>query len=308
MFELKGYAAIVTGGARGIGRAIALSLADAGADVLITYKGNTAAADAVVAEIAAKGRKAIAMQADAADPDSAVAVVAKAMESFGKVDLLVNNAGITRDTLILRMTPEQWREVIDTNLSGAFYMTKAAVREMLRAKSGRIVNITSVSGQAGNAGQANYSSAKAGMIGLTKATAREVASRGGDFLRAKKLSVLAALEAVDVMPPEPDEFPTGEEFVSQYLEPIAEFLADRIEFICETDVVAVGRGRRALHHRRAGLEMLHNRTQQSRLDVVPLGRGGLGIGQAQDVLRVHPAQQQPRHSRLARSGRTNNCD
>ncbi|MCX5978846.1 MAG: 3-oxoacyl-ACP reductase FabG [Chloroflexi bacterium] len=145
MFELNGYAAIVTGGARGIGRAIAIALADAGSDVLITYKGNTAAADAVVAEITAKGRKAAAMQADAADPDSAVAVVAKAMESFGKVDLLVNNAGITRDTLILRMTPEQWREVIDTNLSGAFYMTKAAVREMLRAKSGRIVNITSVS-------------------------------------------------------------------------------------------------------------------------------------------------------------------
>jgi 3-oxoacyl-[acyl-carrier protein] reductase len=178
MFELNGYAAIVTGGARGIGRAIAVALADAGADVLITYKGNTAAADAVVAEIIAKGRKAIAMQADAADPDAAVAVVAKAMEAFGKVDLLVNNAGITRDTLILRMTPEQWPEVIDTNLSGAFYMTKAAVKEMLRAKSGRIVNITSVSGQAGNAGQANYSSAKAGMIGLTKATAREVASRG----------------------------------------------------------------------------------------------------------------------------------
>ncbi|MFZ9763688.1 MAG: SDR family NAD(P)-dependent oxidoreductase, partial [Candidatus Limnocylindrus sp.] len=151
MFELKGYAAIVTGGARGIGRAISLALADAGADVLITYKGNTAAADAVVAEISGKGRKAIAIQADAADPDAAATVVAKAIEAFGKVDLLVNNAGITRDTLILRMTPEQWREVIDTNLSGAFYMTKAAVKEMLRAKSGRIINITSVSGQAGNA-------------------------------------------------------------------------------------------------------------------------------------------------------------
>lgn len=119
MFELKGYAAIVTGGARGIGRAIALALADAGADVLITYKGNTAAADAVVAEIGGKGRRAVAIQADAADPDAAAAVVAKAIETFGKVDLLVNNAGITRDTLILRMTPEQWREVIDTNLSGA---------------------------------------------------------------------------------------------------------------------------------------------------------------------------------------------
>ena len=152
--------------------------AEAGADVLITYKGNAAAADAVVAEIAAKGRTGVSLKADAADPDSAAAVVAQAMERFGKVDLLVNNAGITRDTLIMRMTAEQWREVLDTNLSGAFYMTKAVVKEMLRAKSGRIINITSVSGQAGNAGQANYSSAKAGMIGLTKATAREVASRG----------------------------------------------------------------------------------------------------------------------------------
>mgnify|MGYP003333484826 FL=1 len=178
MFDLTGNAAIVTGGARGIGRAIALALAEAGADVLITYKGNAAAADAVVAEIAAKGRTGVSLKADAADPDSAAAVVAQAMERFGKVDLLVNNAGITRDTLIMRMTAEQWREVLDTNLSGAFYMTKAVVKEMLRAKSGRIINITSVSGQAGNAGQANYSSAKAGMIGLTKATAREVASRG----------------------------------------------------------------------------------------------------------------------------------
>ncbi len=178
MFDLTGNAAIVTGGARGIGRAIALALAEAGADVLITYKGNAAAADAVVAEIAAKGRTGVSLKADVADPDSAAGVVAQAMERFGKVDLLVNNAGITRDTLIMRMTAEQWREVLDTNLSGAFYMTKAVVKEMLRAKSGRIINITSVSGQAGNAGQANYSSAKAGMIGLTKATAREVASRG----------------------------------------------------------------------------------------------------------------------------------
>lgn len=178
MFDLTGQSAVVTGGARGIGRSIAIALATAGADVLITYKGNAAAAEATVAAIAATGRKGVALQADAADPDVAVTVVARAIEAFGKVDILVNNAGITRDTLILRMTPEQWREVLDTNLSGAFYMTKAAVKEMLRAKSGRIINITSVSGQAGNAGQANYSSAKAGMIGLTKATAREVASRG----------------------------------------------------------------------------------------------------------------------------------
>jgi 3-oxoacyl-[acyl-carrier protein] reductase len=131
-----------------------------------------------VAELEALGRKAVAIQGDVREPESADAVVKAALAAFGKVDILVNNAGITRDDLIMRMSVDAWRDVLETNLFGAFYMTKAVMRPMLKARSGRIVNITSVSGQAGNAGQANYSSAKAGLIGLTKATAREVASRG----------------------------------------------------------------------------------------------------------------------------------
>jgi 3-oxoacyl-[acyl-carrier protein] reductase len=178
MIDLNGKAAVVTGGSRGIGRAIALRLATQGADVCISYKGNTAAAQEAVAQMEALGRKAYAVQADSADPESAKELVAAALGQLGKIDILVNNAGITRDDLIMRMKPEDWNDVIDTNLSGTFWTIKAATRPMMKARSGRIVNITSVSGQAGQMGQANYSSAKAGLIGLTKATARELASRG----------------------------------------------------------------------------------------------------------------------------------
>ena len=122
-------------------------------------------------------RRGLAVQGDAREPESADAVVKAVLEAFGKVDILVNNAGVTRDDLIMRMSEEAWREVLETNLFGAFFMTKAVTRPMLKAKGGRIINITSVSGQAGQMGQANYSSAKAGLIGLTKATARELASR-----------------------------------------------------------------------------------------------------------------------------------
>ena len=125
----------------------------------------------------ALGRRAIAIQADASDGEVAESVVKAALDAYGKVDILVNNAGVTRDDLIMRMTADAWSEVIDTNLSGAFWMIKAVTRPMLKARSGRIINITSVSGQAGQMGQANYSSAKAGLIGLTKASARELASR-----------------------------------------------------------------------------------------------------------------------------------
>jgi len=177
MIDLTGKSALVTGGSRGIGRAIALRLATQGADVAFSYRGNEAAANEVVAAIEGLGRRAVAVQADAADPDSAETVVKAALEAFGKVDILVNNAGITRDDLIMRMSVDDFRAVLETNLFGAFYMTKAVTRPMLKARSGRIVNITSVSGQAGQMGQANYSSAKAGLIGLTKATARELASR-----------------------------------------------------------------------------------------------------------------------------------
>ena len=178
MIDLSGKCAVVTGGSRGIGRAIALRLAEQGANVAFSFKGNAEAAHATQADIAALGRQAVAIQADVSRPESADALIREALEFLGRVDILVNNAGITRDDLIMRMSIDAWREVIDTNLSGAFYATKAVTRPMLRARSGRIINITSVSGQAGQMGQANYSSAKAGLIGLTKATARELASRG----------------------------------------------------------------------------------------------------------------------------------
>jgi 3-oxoacyl-[acyl-carrier protein] reductase len=178
MIDLTGKSAVVTGGSRGIGRAIVLRLAQQGADVAFSYRGNEAAAKSTGAEVEKLGRKAVPIQGDATDPAAAEALVKAAIEAFGKVDILVNNAGITRDDLIMRMSPEMFREVLETNLFGAFYATKAVTRPMLKAKGGRIVNITSVSGQAGQMGQANYSAAKAGLIGLTKATARELASRG----------------------------------------------------------------------------------------------------------------------------------
>ncbi len=177
MIELTGKSALVTGGSRGIGRAIVLRLATQGADVAFTYRGNAAAAADTTAAVEALGRRALAVQADVRDVESAEGVVKATLEAFGTVDILVNNAGITRDDLIMRMTAEAWRDVLETNLFGAFWMVKAVTRPMLKAKGGRIINITSVSGQAGQMGQANYSSAKAGLIGLTKAAARELASR-----------------------------------------------------------------------------------------------------------------------------------
>ena len=178
MIDLSGRSAVVTGGSRGIGRAIVLRLATQGADITFSYRGNVAAAEETVAAVTALGRRAIAFQGDAVDPATADGLVKAALEAFGKVDILVNNAGITRDDLIMRMSVDAWRDVLETNLFGAFYAIKAVTRPMLKAKSGRIINITSVSGQAGQTGQANYSAAKAGLIGLTKATARELASRG----------------------------------------------------------------------------------------------------------------------------------
>ena len=177
MIDLSDKTALVTGGSRGIGRAIVIRLATQGADVAFTYKGNAAAAAETVAGVEALGRRALAVQGDASQQDVAETVVKVVLDAFLKIDILVNNAGVTRDDLIMRMSPEAWREVLETNLYGAFWMIKAVTRPMLKARGGRIVNITSVSGQAGQMGQANYSSAKAGLIGLTKATARELASR-----------------------------------------------------------------------------------------------------------------------------------
>ncbi len=177
MMDLTGKVAIVTGGSRGIGRAIALRLAAAGARVVVNYRGNQAAAEEVVAHIQAHGGQAIAVQADVSDMAQAEALIEAARQTFGRVDILVNNAGTTRDTLIMRMSEEDWDTVLDTNLKGAFNCIKAAARPMMRQKYGRIINISSVSGLAGNPGQANYAAAKAGLIGLTKTVAKELGSR-----------------------------------------------------------------------------------------------------------------------------------
>ncbi|MDH4335363.1 MAG: 3-oxoacyl-[acyl-carrier-protein] reductase [Chloroflexota bacterium] len=179
MFDLTGKVALVTGGSRGLGRAISLAFARQGADVAVNYRGNAAAADEVVNEIRGMGRGAIAIQGDtSAGREACEAIVKAALDEFGRVDILVNNAGITRDNLLMRMDAEEWESVIDTNLGGPFWMTRAIARPMLKARSGRIINMSSVAGRMGNVGQANYASAKAGLIGLTKSVARELASRG----------------------------------------------------------------------------------------------------------------------------------
>ncbi len=175
---LEGKVAIVTGASRGIGRATALALAAEGAGVVVNYASSSSAADAVVAEIVAMDGQAIALQADVSKEAEVDQMVATTVEQFGKIDVLVNNAGITRDTLLLRMKPADWQAVIDLNLTGVFLCTRAVSKLMLKQKSGRIINITSVAGQMGNPGQANYSAAKAGVIGFTRTVARELASRG----------------------------------------------------------------------------------------------------------------------------------
>ena len=169
--------AIITGASRGIGRATALALATEGANVVVNYASSSAAAEEVVKTISDAGGNAIALQADVSKLDQVDTLINKTLEKFGRVDVLVNNAGITRDTLLLRMKPEDWQAVIDLNLTGVFLCTRAVSKVMLKQKSGRIINITSVAGQMGNPGQANYSAAKAGVIGFTKAVAKELASR-----------------------------------------------------------------------------------------------------------------------------------
>ncbi|MCY9508522.1 3-oxoacyl-[acyl-carrier-protein] reductase [Paenibacillus larvae] len=175
---LTGKVALVTGATRGIGRAIALCLAEAGADVAVNYAGNEQAAAEVVQQIEAMGRKAAMMRADVSKAQEADQLVKDTLEQLGKLDILVNNAGITRDNLIMRMKEEEFDTVIATNLKGVFNCVKAATRPMMKQRSGRIINISSVVGVLGNPGQANYVAAKAGVIGLTKAAARELASRG----------------------------------------------------------------------------------------------------------------------------------
>lgn len=174
---LAGKVAIVTGASRGIGRAIAIALGQVGASVVVNYARSADAANEVVAEIADAGGEAISIGGNMAEAEAVDALFAQTMDKWGRVDVLVNNAGITRDTLLLRMKPADWQAVIDLNLTGVFLCLKAATKIMMKQRQGRIINITSVVGIAGNAGQANYSAAKAGVIGLTKTAARELSSR-----------------------------------------------------------------------------------------------------------------------------------
>ncbi|KGR73860.1 3-oxoacyl-[acyl-carrier-protein] reductase [Ureibacillus sinduriensis] len=177
MGKLNGKTAVVTGASRGIGRAIALQLAAEGANVVVNFSGSEQKASEVVQEIQNIGSQAIAVQANISDSESVQQLMNAAIEQFGAIDVLVNNAGITRDNLLMRMKEDEWDEVINTNLKGVFLCTKAVTRQMMKQRAGRIINISSIVGVMGNAGQANYVAAKAGVIGLTKTTARELASR-----------------------------------------------------------------------------------------------------------------------------------
>ena len=175
---LTGQTALVTGASRGIGRSVALALAEAGAEVVVNYSSSPNAAEEVVTAIKTSGGKAYAVKANVGEETAIDELIKTVLERSGRLDVLVNNAGITRDGLLMRLKTEDWQAVINLNLTGLFLCTRAVARTMLKQKSGRIINITSVVGLIGNAGQANYAAAKAGVVGLTRSTAKEFASRG----------------------------------------------------------------------------------------------------------------------------------
>ena len=207
MKRLDGRAALVTGSSRGIGAATAERLAAEGAAVVVNYSGRADAAADVVARIVDGGGQAVAVQGDVRDPASAAALVEATLDQYGRLDILVNNAGITRDGLLVRMSDDDWSDVIDTNLSGAFHTTRTAARHMMKARSGSIINVASVVGLTGNAGQANYAAAKAGLVGMTKAVARELAPRG---VRVNAVAPgFIATDMTDAMPAAAREAVTG---------------------------------------------------------------------------------------------------
>jgi 3-oxoacyl-[acyl-carrier protein] reductase len=196
--ELDGRTALITGASRGIGRATALELAAAGAAIGVNYRTDAAGAEAVVGEIMAAGGRALALEADVADPESAAALVARCEDELGEIDALVCNAGITRDNLMARISPQDFNDVIATNLGGTFHVCQAAGRRMLRRRRGAIVTMSSIVGLHGNAGQTNYSASKAGLIGLTKSLAKEIGSRG---VRVNCIAPgYIATELTDVLP------------------------------------------------------------------------------------------------------------
>lgn len=175
---LEGKIAVVTGGSRGIGREIALTLAGYGATVVVNYNGSKEKAQEVVDTIKSQGKEAIAIKASVSDSKEVESMIKEVMDQFGRIDILVNNAGITKDNLMMKMTEEDFDAVIDTNLKGTFYCMKQVYRIMLKQRYGRIINMSSVTGVIGNAGQVNYAASKAGVIGMTKSLARELGSRG----------------------------------------------------------------------------------------------------------------------------------
>jgi len=174
---MENKVSLVTGASRGIGRAIAIALAEKGSDVIVNYAGSKEKAEEVVARIKELGRQAIAIQADVSNQEAVENMVEQSLAHFGRIDVLVNNAGIAKDNLVMRMKVPEWDDVINTNLKSVFLCSKAVIRPMMKARKGRIVNVSSVVGAIGNAGQANYAAAKSGVIGLTKTLARELASR-----------------------------------------------------------------------------------------------------------------------------------
>ncbi|MED1202108.1 3-oxoacyl-[acyl-carrier-protein] reductase [Heyndrickxia acidicola] len=176
--KLEGKVAIVTGASRGIGREIAIQFAREGADVVVNFAGSEAKANEVVQEIMELGRQAIAVQCNVGNAEDVQNMIKETIDHFGKVDILVNNAGITRDNLLMRMKEDEWDDVINTNLKGVFLCTKAVTRQMMKQRSGKIINVASIVAISGNPGQANYVAAKSGVIGLTKTTAKELSTRG----------------------------------------------------------------------------------------------------------------------------------
>ncbi len=242
---MKGKNCLVTGGSRGIGKAIAGRLADFGANVAITYARSADAANEVVDQIEKKGVKARSFQADAVKADKAEEVIGDIIEQWNSLDVLVNNAGITRDNLILRMTEEQWDEVINTNLKSIFNYSKAAAKPMMRNRGGSIINISSVVGLSGNAGQSNYAASKAGIIGFTKSYAKEFASRNiranviaPGYIKTEMTDKLneSVLEAIN------KETPMGRAGETNEIADVAVFLASDMSSYITGEVVRVDGG------------------------------------------------------------------